>query len=85
MFSGAEGCRELAVFIYFRQLARVVLNSSDACKLALVWDIIHAGAQAGRFAGEGFNGSVARLIALSKRPGTTGRAAGAMMEPPSAM
>jgi hypothetical protein len=62
-----------------------VTDSCGASKLALVWDIIHAGAQAGRFGNEGFHGSLSRLVALSKRPGTTGRSASALQEPPQAI
>jgi hypothetical protein len=62
-----------------------VTDSCGASKLALVWDIIHAGAQAGRFGNEGFNGSLSRLVALSKRPGATGRVASALLEPPHAL
>jgi hypothetical protein len=56
-------------------------NASDsvsACMLVLAWDAIHAGVQAGRFAGNAFDGAVARLIALSKRPGMVGQLARAM-------
>jgi hypothetical protein len=38
----------------------------------VVWDLIHAGAQAGRFGCGGVAGMVARLTALSKRPGHMG-------------
>jgi hypothetical protein len=49
-----------------------VVDSSSAGMLALVWDLVHAGAQAGRFGGHGCSGMLSRLTALSKRPGSTG-------------
>jgi hypothetical protein len=60
-------------------------DSDAACMLALAWDAIHSGAQAGRFAGEGFDGAVSRLIALSKRSGAAGRFAQSLMLPPPAV
>jgi hypothetical protein len=66
-------------------LGSQVYDSENACKLALAWDIIHAGAQAGRFAGEGFEGSVCRLTALCKRSGPAGRFASALVVPPPAV
>jgi hypothetical protein len=65
-------------------LGRQVTNSLSAGMLALVWDVIHAGAQAGRFGREGFAGMVARLLALSKRPGHTGHLARQLSAPPLA-
>jgi hypothetical protein len=53
-------------------LGRQVTDSFSAGLLAVVWDTIHAGAQAGRFGSGGVAGMVARLTALSKRPGHTG-------------
>jgi hypothetical protein len=53
-------------------LGRQSTDSFSAGKLAVVWDLIHAGAQAGRFGCNGVAGMVARLTALSKRPGQTG-------------
>jgi hypothetical protein len=47
-------------------------DAFSAGMLALVWDLIHAGAQAGRFGNNGVAGMLARLVALSKRPGYTG-------------
>jgi hypothetical protein len=58
-------------------------DSSQASLLALVWNIIEAGAQAGRFAGEGFAGMEARLLGLSKRPGQTGLFARRLSGPPA--
>ncbi len=49
-----------------------VSDSRSASLLALVWDIIHAGAQAGRFGRSGVAGLAARHTALSKRPGYLG-------------
>jgi hypothetical protein len=63
-------------------LGRQVSDSLSAGMLALVWDIIHAGAQAGRFGREGFAGMSARLLALSKRPGHTGHLARQLSTPP---
>jgi hypothetical protein len=57
-------------------------NSTNAAMLALVWDIIHAGAQAGRFSSSGVLGMSARLIALSKRPGIVGQLARQLSAPP---
>jgi endonuclease/exonuclease/phosphatase family metal-dependent hydrolase len=59
-------------------------TSDSAAMLALAWDSLLAGSQAGRFAGDGFAGAVSRLVALSKRSGTVGRLASAMMLPPPA-
>jgi hypothetical protein len=50
-------------------------TSDDAAMLCLAWDAISAGVQAGRFAGDGFEAACARLVALSKRSGSTGRCA----------
>jgi hypothetical protein len=60
-------------------------NSDRASMICLIWDAIFAGILAGRFAGDAFAGAVARIIAVSKRPGVTGRLAIAMMTPPSAV
>jgi hypothetical protein len=60
-------------------------DSTSACMLVVVWDAIHAGVQSGRFAGDGFEGAVARLIALSKRPGLAGRIAQAVSDAPPAV
>jgi hypothetical protein len=49
-----------------------VADSSSAGMLALAWDIIHAGAQAGRFGNDGCSGMLSRLTALSKRSGSSG-------------
>jgi endonuclease/exonuclease/phosphatase family metal-dependent hydrolase len=65
-------------------LGQAVSNSSDAGMLALVWDIIHAGAQAGRFGSDGCSGMMSRLTALSKRPGQTGLLARQLTAPPLA-
>jgi hypothetical protein len=62
-----------------------VSDSESASMLVVVWDAIHAGVQAGRFAGDGFDGSVARIIALGKRPGTAGQIAQAIMGAPPAV
>jgi endonuclease/exonuclease/phosphatase family metal-dependent hydrolase len=53
-------------------LGSAVADSGSAGMLALVWDIIHAGAQAGRFGNDGCSGLLSRLTALSKRSGSTG-------------
>jgi endonuclease/exonuclease/phosphatase family metal-dependent hydrolase len=53
-------------------LGRQTTDSLSAGLLAVVWDLIHAGAQAGRFGCGGVAGMVARLTALSKRPGHMG-------------
>jgi hypothetical protein len=56
-------------------------DSFSAGMVALVWDIIHAGAQAGRFGNDGVAGMLARLVALCKRPGHTGQLARHMSAP----
>jgi hypothetical protein len=60
-------------------LGQTANNSTNAGMLALVWDIIHAGAQAGRFGNDGCAGMLSRLVALSKRPGPSGTLARAML------
>jgi hypothetical protein len=62
-------------------LGRFVDDSSSAGMLALVWDIIHAGAQAGRFGNDGCAGMLSRLTVLSKRSGQTGLLARQMSAP----
>jgi hypothetical protein len=53
--------------------------------LALAWDAIIAGVQAGQFAGSGFETCLARLLVSSKRLGHTGRLATALrLDPPVA-
>jgi hypothetical protein len=59
----------------------LVNNSDEAAMLCLVWDVISAGAQAGRFAGDGFDAAKARLIALSKRSGSISRCALLLAQP----
>jgi hypothetical protein len=59
-----------------------VTDSSSAGMLTLVWDIVHAGAQAGRLGNVGLTGAMSRLVALSKRPGQQGRFAAALLAPP---
>jgi hypothetical protein len=56
-------------------------NSEEAAMIALVWDIVLAGALAGRFTSSGAQGMLARLIALTKRPGTVGQLARALTTP----
>jgi hypothetical protein len=62
-------------------LGSQVTDSDAAAMLALAWDAIHSGAQVGRFAGNGFEGAMCRLTALSKRPGSAGQLARALMSP----
>jgi hypothetical protein len=62
-------------------LGRQVNDSLSAGLLAVVWDTIHAGAQAGRFGCGGVAGMAARLIVLSKRPGHTGLLARQLVAP----
>jgi endonuclease/exonuclease/phosphatase family metal-dependent hydrolase len=57
-------------------------DSWSASLLCLAWDAISAGSMAGRFAGEGFEAAVSRLVSVSKRPGHSGRVATALMLPP---
>jgi hypothetical protein len=59
----------------------MVQDSNSAASLCLAWDSITAGVQAGRFAGNGFEAASARLIALSKRIGPTGRLASLLAQP----
>jgi hypothetical protein len=82
----AESCPGLAwdfsapdrwMFLFGSQ----VTDTDSAAMLALAWDAIHSGSQVGRFAGDGFDGAMCRLTALSKRPGKAGLLARAMMGP----
>jgi endonuclease/exonuclease/phosphatase family metal-dependent hydrolase len=64
-------------------LGQLATNSCEAGMLALAWDLIHAGAQAGRFGNDGCTAMAARLTALCKRPGQAGLLARQMSAPPS--
>jgi hypothetical protein len=59
-----------------------VTDSDSAGLLALAWDTIAAGVQAGRFAGCGFQASSARLSANVQRSGHSGRLAAVIRSNP---
>jgi hypothetical protein len=46
-----------------------------------LWDVLAAGISAGRFGGDAWQACQARVVALSRRPGHTGRVAAALHLP----
>jgi hypothetical protein len=58
-------------------------DCDSAAMLCLIWDIIQAGFNAGRFGRDGIAGCMSRLVSLAARPGFTGRTARAITQPPA--
>jgi hypothetical protein len=58
-------------------------DSDSSAMLCLLWDSLHTGFNAGRFGRDGVASCLSRLIALTARPGHTGRLARALTQPPA--
>jgi hypothetical protein len=59
-----------------------VRDSCSAALLALTWDVIYAGTQAGRFGQDGLAGCMSRMRALCCRPGQSAQLTRLLMQPP---
>jgi hypothetical protein len=64
-------------------LGAQAVDCDSSAMLCLLWDILQAGLNAGRFGRDGIDGCMSRLVSLSARPGFTGRTARAIAQPPA--